>query len=166
MENLFSVILLTAASVILFSLYYGLKGIYRTYQKRHVREKIKSKIYEDEKAYIKNYLRILLNKLKSGELSWILISSRLYPQDKLEITLNPRDYNLLVKTRLRKLSDVEIKILKNLGAISSGYRDEINSLAMPINSKIVTDIVYYCLEIIARQGNTKNIKISTSGGPI
>ena len=56
MENLFSVIFLTAASVILFSIYYGFRGIYRTYQKRQIREKIKNKIYEDEKTYVKNYL--------------------------------------------------------------------------------------------------------------
>ncbi len=164
MENLFTVIVLTTTSVILFSMYYLFRGLRRKYEKRRIEERIWNKTYEDEKAYIRNYLRILLGKLKLGELSWILISSRLYPHDKLEITINPPDGSLLVKTRFRQLTEAELEILKKIGVISTQYGAEINSLYLPINTKIVTDIIYYCFEKIGKQGRARNIKISTSGG--
>ena len=105
-----------------------------------------------------------MDKLKTGDLSWILISSRLYPHDKLEITINPSVNDLLVKTRLRKLNAAEINVLKKMGLRSFFYRNEINSFTMPVNTKIVTDIIYYCLEEIGEQDNVHNIKINTSGG--
>lgn len=164
MENLFTVIALIAASVFLFSLYYSAKRLHRIHQKRKTREKINQKIYEDERTYVKNYLRVLLDKLRTGELAWILIYSRLYPHDKLEITLNPSDRDLMVKARLREINAAEILALKKMGLKSFFYRDDVNSFTMPVNTKIVTDISYFCLEEIGEQDNAHNIKIITSGG--
>jgi hypothetical protein len=164
MENLFTVIVLTAVSVLLFSFYYGFKGLYKTYQNQQSKKRIKQKTYENEKEFVRNHLRVLLGKLKTGELRWILVSSRLYPEDKLEITVNPQGRNLLVKTRHRELNEADIKMMKEMGIIASTYREEVNFLSMPINTKILTDIIYFCLEKIGRQENARNIKIITSGG--
>jgi hypothetical protein len=97
-------------------------------------------------------------------MGWILISSRLYPQIKVEITINLGESNLNIKTRLRRLRQAELAILKELGIIYSEYKDEINIIIVPVNSKIVTDIIYFCLEKIGGQGKARNIKISTPGG--
>ena len=105
-----------------------------------------------------------MDKLKTGDLGWILISSRLYPHDKIELTINPSVNDLLVKTRVRKINAAEIQVLKKMGLNSSIFRDEINSLTMPVNTKIVTDIIYYCFEEIGEQDNVHNIKVITSGG--
>ena len=67
MENLFKVFILIAASVLLFSIYYNSKRMHRAHQKRKIEKK--SKIYEDERTYVKNYLRILLDELKTEKLA-------------------------------------------------------------------------------------------------
>ena len=164
MENLFTVFVLIATSVLFYSFYYSARRLHRARQKRKIRKKIHQKIYEDERTYLKSYLRVLLDKLKTGDLAWILISSRIYPHDKLEITINPSVNDLLVKTRLRKINSGEIQVLKKMGLKSFIYRDEINSFTMPVNTKIVTDVIYYCLEEIGEQDNLHNVKIITSGG--
>ena len=57
-------------------------------------------------------------------------------------------------------------MMKEMGIIASKYSEEVNFLFMPINTKILTDIIYYCLEKTGMQGNARNIKIITSGGSI
>ena len=164
MENLFTAFVVIAISVLFYSVYYSARRVHRARQKSKTRKKIHQKIYEDERSYLKSYLRVLLDKLKIGDLAWILISSRLYPHDQFEITINPSVIELLVKTRIRKINEAEIQDLKKMGLKSFFYHDELNSFTMPVNSKIVTDIIYYCLEEIGEQNNAHNIKIITSGG--
>jgi len=161
MENLFSVIVLVAAGVLLFVSYYAGRNAYRRYQERQLRFKIMRKLYEDERTYIHHYLRMLLKKLKSGDLGWVQVASRLYPQDKIEIVFNHVAGHIQMQNRNIPLNKGEIEALKNMGLINYIHRDEINLLSMPANAKIVTDALYYCLEEICGHQKAKNIKINS-----
>lgn len=166
MQNLFLVIVLIAAGVLLLSFYYTGRNIYRTNRETHLRVKILRKLYEDERNYIRNYLRPLLHKLKEGDLGWVQIASRIYPQDKIEILFNHAAGNIQMQNRCQPLNQKTLTVLQDLGLTAYSYQDEINFLSMPVNSKIVTDMLYYCLEEVYGQKKAKNIKIKMSGGMV
>jgi hypothetical protein len=164
MDNLFSVIALVAAGVLLFIFYYAGRNKYRRFQETRLRFRIMRKIYEDERTYSRHYFRFLLGKLKKGELNWMQVASRLYPQDKIEIVFNHLTGQIQLQSRHMRLSTGMLADLKNIGITEYIYKDEINLLSMPVNAKIVTDAVYYCLEKIYGHKKAKNIKINISGG--
>jgi hypothetical protein len=164
MDNLFSVIVLVAAGVLLFIFYYAGRNKYRSVQETRLRFSVMRKIYEDERTYCRHYLRFLLGKLKKGELSWVQVASRLHPHDKIEIVFNHLTGQIQLYSRHIRLSTVMIADLKNIGMTEYSYKDEINLLSMPVNAKIVTDAVYYYLEKIYGHKKAKNIKINISGG--
>jgi len=164
MHNLFSVIVLVAAGVFLFIFYYAGRSKYRTFQETRLRFRVMRKLYEDERTYNRHYLRFLLSKLKKGELGWVQVASRLHPQDKIEIVFNHLTGQAQLHSRHIRLSPAMLADLKNIGITEYIYKDKINLLSMPVNAKIVTDAVYYCLEEVHGHKKAKNIKINISGG--
>ena len=164
MKNFFTVILLVAVSIGVFIIYYTTKNLYARYRQKQIQSGIKKKRYEDEKKYIRIYLRTLLNDLETGKLQWILIFSRLIPETKIELIYNPINNMVQIQHRMRELTSTEIDDLKNLGLHSSDKINDLFSLSASRNSTIVTDIVYYLLEKIGEQQSAKNIKLVTSGG--
>ncbi|MCK4559212.1 MAG: hypothetical protein KAV45_05460 [Calditrichia bacterium] len=164
MNNFFTVIVIIAVSILIFVIYYTSKNLYYRYRQRILKSEIQKKRYEDEKKYIRYYLKSLLSDLESGKLSWILISSRLYPEVKLELIYNSIDKNIQIQHRIRNVGSEELNMLKNLGLQTYDIKNDLFCFNVSINSKIVTDIVYFVLEQVSKQTYAHNIKVVTSGG--
>jgi hypothetical protein len=164
MKNFFTVIVIIAVGIVIFIIYYTSKNLFLRYKERVIKSRIVKKRYEDEKKYTRQYIRKLLDDLKSGELSWILISSRLYPETKLELTYNSIDKFIQIQHRIRNVNNEELKLLKNLGLRTYNINNDLFCMNVSLNSKIVTDIVYFVMEHISEQGSAQNLKIVTSGG--
>jgi hypothetical protein len=164
MKNLFAVIVIIAVSIFIFVIYYTSKSLYFRYKERVIKAEIQKKRYEDEKKYIRFYIRSLLKDLESGRLSWILVSSRLYPEIKLELIYNSLNKFIQIQHRIRDISKEEYRVLKNLGLQRYDINNNLFCIYVSLNSKIVTDIVYFILEQISEQRNAQNIKVVTSGG--
>ena len=102
--------------------------------------------------------------MKSGKLVWFQVFSLLHPETKLEVIFNSIDNMIHIQHRIRKVTGIEIKKLKNLG-LKSHYR--INGLfcfCVSLNSTIVTDVLYFLLEEVGEQIQARNLKVITSGG--
>ena len=164
MTNFFTVIVIIAVSIFIFIIYYTSKNLYYRYKQRILKSKIQKKRYEDEKKYIRYYLKSLLSDLESGKLRWILISSRLYPEVKLELIYNSIDKTIQIQHRIRNVSSEELNMLKNLGLQTYDIKNDLFCFNVLLNSKIVTDIVYFVLEQVSKQTYAHNIKVVTSGG--
>ncbi len=164
MNNFFTVIVIIAVSIFIFVIYYTNKYLYYRYKQRILKSQIQKKRYEDEKKYIRYYLKSLLSDLKTGKLSWILISSRLYPEAKLELIFNSIDKTIQIQHRIRNVSSEELNMLKNLGLQSYDMKNDLFCFNVSLNSKIVTDIVYFVLEQVSGQTYAHNIKVVASGG--
>ena len=143
MKNFFSAIVLIAAGIIIFSIYYASKNLYFRYKERIIKSEIQKKRYEDEKKYIRNYIKSLLFDLESGKRSWIIISSRLNPEAKLELIYNSMNESIQIQHRIRNVSRDEFGILKNLGLRTYDINNDLFSMNVSLNSKIVTDIIYF-----------------------
>jgi len=164
MKNFFTVIIILAVSIFIFILYYTSKNLYLWSKKRRIKSEIQKKRYEDEKKYIRYYIRTLLNDLESGKLGWILIFSRLYPEAKLELIYNSLENSIQIQHRIRNVSHDELNRLKSLGLQRYDVKNDLFCYNVSINSKIVTDIVYFVLEEVNEQTNAQNLKVVTSGG--
>jgi len=164
MKNFFSVILIIAVSVFIFALYYFGKSFYLKYKERINNSEIQKKRYENEKKYIRNHIRHLLNELENGKISWILISSCLYPEIKLEVIYNSLKKSIQIRHRMRNVNPDELRSLKKLGLQTVDINNDLFCINVSLNSTIVTDIVYFILEHINDQKYALNIKVVTSGG--
>ena len=164
MKNFFTVILILAVSIFIFAIYYTGKSLYFRYKLRNINLEIQKKRYEDEKKYIRIYIRKLLDDLKSGNLGWIMIFSRLHPEARLELIYNSLKKTIQIQHRIRNISNEELETLKNLGLQTYKKRNDLYCIEVSLNSKIVTDIVYFVFENLNGQKNAQNIKIVTSGG--
>jgi len=121
------------------------------------------KIYEDEKVYVRNRLKMLLADLQAGRIRWLLIYSRLYPGDRIQITYSSLQRELNLIQYSRDLSGDEKEFLRQLGANKcSAQRGKI-ILSTPLNSKIVADLIYFLFENIYNHHKVHNIKINFSG---
>jgi len=164
MGNFFSVVIFIAVSVLILIIYYTLKNLYFRYNERLIKSKIQKKRYWDEKKYIHNYIKSLLQDLESGQLNWIIISSRLNPEAKLELIYNSVKKCIQIQHRIKKVDKDELGVLKNLGLQTYDIKNDLFCLNVSLNSKIVTDIVYFILENNSEQKIALNIKIVRSGG--
>jgi hypothetical protein len=164
MKNFFAVIIIVAVSIFIFVSYYASKNLYSRYRQKRINLDIQKKSYEDEKKYIRFYLRTLLNDLEAGKLTWILIFSRLNPEIKIELIYNSINNMIQLQHRIRNLTSSELNKLKKLGLHSIDTKNELSSLSVSRNSTIVTDIVYFLLEQVGEQKYAQNIRVVTSGG--
>lgn len=164
MKNFFTVIVILAVSIFIFAFYYTSKNIYNRFKQQNIKSDIKKKRYEDEKKYLRNYLRTLINELSSGKLSWVLISSRLYPEAKIELIYNSFKKSIQIQHRIRNVSNEELSTLRNLGLQAYEIKDDLFCIDVSLNSKIITDIIYFILEHLSEQRIAQNLKIVTSGG--
>ena len=55
-------------------------------------------------------------------------------------------------------------MLKNLGLQTYDIKNDLFCVNVLLNSKIVTDVVYFVLEQVSKQTYAHNIKVVTSGG--
>jgi hypothetical protein len=164
MENFFTVIVIIAISVTVFISYYTGKNLFFRYRQKKMQWEIEKKRYEDEKKYLRNYIRTLLKDLENGKLNWILVFSRLDPETKLELIYNSVNNMIQIQHRIRHVNDIELNSLKKLGLKSFDTRNGLYSISVTQNSTIVTDVIYFLLENVGDQKHTRNIKVVTSGG--
>jgi hypothetical protein len=164
MENFFTVVVIIAVSVTIFISYYTGKNVYLRYRHKRMQSEIEKKRYEDEKKYLRNYIRTLLKDLENGRLNWIIIFSRLNPETKLEVIYNSLNRMIQIQHRIRHINNVELNSLKKLGLKSFNSQDGLYSLSVTQNSTIVTDIIYFLFEQVGNQKHARNIKVVTSGG--
>ena len=166
MKNLFAVFVLIAVSVLFFISYYTGKNIFYKNRAKKINSKIRKKRHGDEKAYIRNYLRTQIKKLESGRVHWILIYSRLHPEQKVEIIFDSLEGALQAQVRSCKINSWEMEQIKKLGMSCYFLREDLSCFNMPVNSKIITDIIYYILEEIYNQKSAQNFKVVTSEGSL
>jgi hypothetical protein len=88
----------------------------------------------------------------------------LYPEAKLELIYNSLEKSIQIQHRIRNVSHEELSRLKILGLHRYDVKNDLFCFNVSLNSKIVTDIVYFVLEEIHEQTNAQNIKVVTSGG--
>lgn len=164
MHDFFTVIILITGSVLVFVIYYLIKNIYLEKRSSLLKRNIQAKIYQDEKKYITNYLRSCVNLLESGKLQWIMIFSRLHPEHKIEIIFNYIENSLELHDRIENISEKNLQDLKDLGLTDHLKDNHLFRFRLPVNAKIVTDIIYFLFEKVHDQKSLKNLKIVTSGG--
>ncbi len=157
-----TIVLISAASGILI-LYYFLKQLIEKKKQRQKLGLIRKKLYEDDRALLQSRMRSLVSELKTGRLQWIVLSSRADKESKLEITYSLINDKIEIKDRARNRNRAEIENLSKLGAETYLTRDEINLTSAPLNSKIITDIIYFIIEEIFNTKPAQNLKILTSG---
>ena len=104
MKNFFAAVLLVTVSMIVLIIIYTSKNFYLLYKERVVKLRSEKKSYEDEKIYIRQNIRKILGDLQSRERNWILISSCLYPEAKIELTYNFIEQCLQIKHRINLLT--------------------------------------------------------------
>lgn len=164
MNDFFSVIIIIAVSVSIFVTYYAGKNLYFRYKNKRIKSEIVKKQYDDEKRYIQFYIRTLLQELRSGQIQWIQIFSRLYPEAKIELIFNSIYKLIQLQHRLKSISDEDLSYLEDLGIKSWEMKNGLHCFYVSHNAKIVTDVVYFILEKVNQQKRIQNIKIVTSGG--
>jgi hypothetical protein len=88
----------------------------------------------------------------------------LKPEAKLELIYNSPKKSIQIRHRIRDVNEDESEVLKNLGLQNYHINNDLFCINVSLNSRIVTEIVYYILENISEQKSSLNIKIVTSGG--
>ena len=164
MDQFFKVIFILTLIFVSLMVYYILKNIWSGWNKKRTADQVFKKIYEDEKTYIRNQLKNLLDDLKEGKIQWLLIFSRLFPEDQIQITFSILDSEINIAQRGRYLSEDELEHIRHLGITkySTGHSGIVFSTVL--NSKIITDLIYFLLETVLNQTKAHNLKIKVSGG--
>jgi hypothetical protein len=144
--------------------YYILKSYSTGRKKKQEGEQVFTKIYEDEKIYVRNRLKKLLEEMREERILWLLIFSNLFPEDQIQITYSTLDGEIKILQHSRSLTDEEQERLRNLGNSSYTLHHGGTLLSTVPNSKIITDLVYFILEKVFNQVRAHNIKIKVSGG--
>ncbi len=163
MKQFFKAIFLLAVLFVGLILYYTIKNIRSRFKRQQNGDLLFKKIYEDEKVYLRNKLKSLLIDLQEGKIRWLLVYSRLFPEDQIQITYSLVDQEVNLVQHSRYLSDSEKEYLKHLGVNKYCTQASKIILSTTLNSKIVTDLIYFLFENIYNQQKVHNIKINISG---
>ena len=163
MQSFFLTIIIVFTAAVVLIVYYSLRQYADKKKQRRRISLIRKKLYEDDRIYFQSRLRALIPQLKDGQLQWLIISSKKMKQEKLEITYSSLSGEIELKDRARSRKSTEIGLLSQLGAVSCLVMNEINIISAPLNSKIISDIIYFIFEEIFNLKPAQNLKISTSG---
>jgi len=163
MKQFFNAILWLSVLFIGLMLYYTLKFSYVRSRKYRHGKVLFARIYDDEKEYLHNRLKSLLFDLQQGKIRWLLIYSRLFPEDQIELTYSQPDQEVNLIQRNRLLSENERAYLRHLGVNKYCTQTDKIILSTAPNSKIITDLIYFLLENICKQQRARNIRINISG---
>lgn len=163
MRSFFLTIILVATAVTALILYYSMKQFLISKSKNRKVVLIHRKLYEDDRILLQSRIRKLLGDLKSGQLHWLIISSKIEKTNKVEVTYSSIKNEIEIKDRGRPRTKSEIDILSEIGVGGYTSSDEINVISVPLNAKIITDVVYFIFEEIYNLGSVKNLKILVSG---
>lgn len=163
MRSFFLTIILIATAVTALILYYSVKHFLISKRKNRKIVLIHRKLYEDDRILLQGKMRKLLVDLKSGQLHWLIINSNIEKEYKVELTYSSIKNEIEIKDRGRPRTKSEINILSAMGVGRYAALDEINIISVPLNAKIITDVVYFIFEEIFNLSSAKNLKILVSG---
>jgi hypothetical protein len=163
MKQFFKTIFILTILFVGLILYYALKNFWFRLRSQRTGNRLFGKIYEDEKAYFRNKLKTLLVNLAEGKIRWLLVYSRLFPEDRIQITYSVIDREVHLVQYSRDLKDEEQEYLRFLGVTRYHMEQGKIILSATLNSKIITDLVYFLFENIYNQGKVHNLKINISG---
>jgi hypothetical protein len=163
MNQLFKAIYILSVIFIGLLLYYVVKNFWSNSADRRKGRLLFGKIYEDEKIYFRGQIKILLADLARGQVRWLLVYSRLYPEQRIQITYSTLSREVNLMQYCRALNDREQEHLRYLGMNTYHKEREQVILSATHNSKIITDLVYFLLENIYNQHKAHNLKINRSG---
>lgn len=121
------------------------------------------KRYLDEKYYCREQLMNTLPALVAGDVHWLLVRSKLVPEQSVEITLNQLENNLKLIARCEYPDESGRLELKKMGLIRIDAKEDRVEFYMSPNSQILIDVLYFIFEIIYGQNKFHNISIKTSG---
>jgi len=164
MKQFFTAILIISLAGLIILGYYALKNYNKKLKDSKLKQRLFIKYYDDEKTFIRNYFRFLLSLLEKGDIQWIVVSSRRYPWEKIEITYSVINQHVEITDRVDPLDTLQQSDLKQLGLKSYTAKEDLQVLSSSVNPKIVTDLVYYLLESVHNQKKALNMKVTISGG--
>ncbi len=163
MEKFFTAVLYTVIAAVLISGYFYFRHLKRKRNEKIVSRRIRKKRYEDEKNYLRQYLMTLLPRLQNGEILWILINPKNFPQTKVEITYNSINNTIRLIDHGRLFSEAEKGVLRKLGITDVNRQRGHNELQMELNAKMIIDSVYFLFETVNEISPCMNLKIKHSG---
>jgi len=163
MNQFFNAVIILSILFLGLIVYYVAKNYVFKLRREHRGTLLFDKIYQDEKTYFRNRLKLLLLDLATGKIQWLLVYSRLFPEDRIQITYSSIEQAVQMVQYSRGLNVAEQEYLHYLGV--NRYRREQGRIILlaASNSKIITDLVYFMLEKIYNQKKTHNLKINISG---
>ena len=163
MNRFFYALIIIAVSVIILAGYYVLKNLLARRKADTRRRRIRQKLYEDGRIYLTNVLRHRLRQLGRSEIQWIQVSSANDRYTKFELTYSPLEEYVYIVERGRPLTGTESRHVKDMGVTLFERKDDCNIYTCDVNSKIISDVLYFLFEIVHQQKKTFNIKVRTSG---
>jgi len=163
MDKFFTAVLYIVIAAVLIIGYFYFRYLKRKRNDKIVSRRIRKKRYEDEKNYLRQYLMTLLPRLQSGEILWVLVNPKNYPQTKVEITFNSIDNTLRLIDHGRLLSETEKEMLRKIGITNVSRQRGHNELQVDINAKMIIDSVYFLFETVNEISPCMNLKIKHSG---
>jgi len=163
MRSFFLSILIIVFAGVSMSIYYLLKHRLIAKKRKRLNEKIRRKMYEDERIYFQNQLRYLLKKLINGDIRWLVIMSRLDKSFTIEIVYSSLKKMLELRDHARPRNTAECQDLEQLGAVACNVQGGVNLVYTPLNAKILVDIIYYLYGIIIGFNPFLNLQIKESG---
>lgn len=163
MSNFFQALITVVIAGFIIAIYYIGKNIFRNLQIKKQAEKVWQKIYVDEKNKFRSYLRFLLTLLTESKIQWIVIWSKIVPEQKLEIIYNTNSGRAEIHLDKTEIGSPVLNGIKSTGSGWKIGREGSFILYCTPNAKILADLIYLVFEQIFNQSRFRNIKIALSG---
>lgn len=163
MRNFFLTISLTVLALLLLLLYYALKNFVSNKKYQRMANNTWKKLYTDELKYTRTHLRSLLSELESGKIRWIIVHSKIKPEARFELTFTTMRSLIEIIFSGRRLNQMEQEEVRNLGADQYLWKENNVVIQCSVNSKIISDIIFYLLREIYGLHKAKSLNIKVSG---
>jgi hypothetical protein len=163
MRNFFLTISLTVLALLLLLLYYAVKNYLSHKRQRLMAEHTWQKLYTDEIKYTQTHLRSLVRDLESGKIRWIVVHSKIRPEARFELTFTTIRSLIEIIFSGRELNQLEQKNVQKMGADRYLRNGNNGMIQCSVNSKIISDIIFYLLAEIYGLQKAKSLNIKVSG---
>ena len=163
MRNFFLTISLTILAILLLLLYYAVKNFLSHKRQRIMAAYTWKKLYTDEIKYTHAHLRSLVRDLESGKIRWIVVHSKIKPEARFELTFTTITSLIEIIFSGRELNKMEQKNVQKMGADRYLRQGNNGVIQCSVNSKIISDIIFYLLAEIYGLKKAKSINIKVSG---
>ena len=163
MRQFFLAVGLIAVFTFLSILFYIFKYKTGARKNRIISERIKKKMYQDDRQLLQSRLRHALPDLQTGNLNWIVLSARNNQRIRIELTYNQINSEIEIRDHTEPLNEEQIKSVKKLGAENCSNDGVVNLICTSPNPKIISDIIYFIIEDVNHIRTSVNFKLSESG---